>query len=172
MRYARIKRNDTPVMFVAAEADPTAVSGAAQRAFSELESRLDTLRGRRFFGVFDPASSEYLACVQTHAGDDAHALSLRQMVIPGGAYLRATITGQPPELYAQIGPTFEELEKQEHPDSNRPFIEFYRRHNEIDLLVPVPVDRLPRWANDAASVAPPPESAPPRRRARPAAISR
>jgi hypothetical protein len=26
----------------------------------------------------------------------------------------------------------------ETPDSNRPLIEFYRRHDEIDLLVPVP----------------------------------
>lgn len=137
MRYARVERNDTPVMFVAAEADPRTVSGAAQRAFGELESRLGTLRGRRFFGVFDPKSSEYLACVQTKDGEDAHALGLGQTVIPGGAYLRTTITGQPPAVYAQIGPTFEELEKQKRPDSNRPLIEFYRRHNEIDLLVPV-----------------------------------
>jgi hypothetical protein len=137
MRYVRVTRDETPVMFVAAEADPKAVSGAAQRAFTELESRLDTLRARRFFGVFDPRSSEYLACVQRKDGDDAHALGLRQTVIPGGAFVRATITGQPPALYAQIGPTFEELEKHERPDSNRPLIEFYRRHNEIDLLVPV-----------------------------------
>ena len=40
-------------------------------------------------------------------------------------------------MYALIGPTFEELERQERPDSNRPLIEFYRRDNEIDLLVPV-----------------------------------
>jgi DNA gyrase inhibitor GyrI len=113
------------------------VSGAAQRAFGELESRLGTLRGRRFFGVFDPASREYLACVQTKGGEEAHALGLGQTVIPGGTYLRTTITGQPPAVYAQVGPTFEELEKQSRPDSNRPLIEFYRRHNEIDLLVPV-----------------------------------
>jgi DNA gyrase inhibitor GyrI len=137
MRYARVERNDTPVMFVAAEGDPQTVSGAAQRAFGELESRLGTLRGRRFSGVFDPASGEYLACVQTKGGEEAHALGLGQTVIPGGTYLRTTITGQPPAVYAQVGPTFEELEKQSRPDSNRPLIEFYRRHNEIDLLVPV-----------------------------------
>lgn len=137
VRCVRVERNDTPVMFVAAEADPSTVSGAAQRAFTELESRLVTLRGRRFFGVFDPASREYLACVQTNDGDDPDALGLRQTVIPGGSYLRATITGQPPAVYAQIGPTFEELEKHESPDLSRPLIEFYRRHHEIDLLVPV-----------------------------------
>jgi DNA gyrase inhibitor GyrI len=137
MRHVRVERDDTPVMFVEAEGDPRMVSGAAERAFSELESRLGTLRGRRFFGVFDPASSAYLACVQTRDGDDARALGLGQTVIPGGAYLRATVTGQPPAVYALIGPTFEELERQDRPDSNRPLIEFYRRHNEIDLLVPV-----------------------------------
>jgi hypothetical protein len=137
MRHVRVEREDTPVMFVGAEADPQVVSGAAQRAFSELESRLGSLRGRRFFGLFNPALSQYLACVQLKDGDDADALGLQQTVIPGGAYLRATITGQPPGVYAQIGPAFEELEKHQPPDATRPLIEFYRRHNEIDLLVPV-----------------------------------
>lgn len=127
MRHVRVERDDTPVMFVAAEADPRMVSDAAQHAFNELESRLGALRGRRFFGVFNPASSEYLACVQTKDGDDAGALGLSQTVIPGGAYLRATITGQPPEVYALIAPGVEELEKQGRPDPDRPLIEFYRR---------------------------------------------
>jgi hypothetical protein len=124
-------------MFLAAEGDPRTVPGASQRAFTELESRLGTLRGRRFFGVFDPSSAEYLACVQTRDDDDARALGLGEMVLAGGPYLRATITGQPPAVYAQIGPTFEELEKLEPPDHSRPLIEFYRRHDEIDVLVPV-----------------------------------
>jgi DNA gyrase inhibitor GyrI len=85
----------------------------------------------------NPLSSEYLACVQTRNGDDPSALGLKEAVIPGGAYLRATLTGQPPAVYAQIAPTFDELEKHADPDSDRPLIEFYRRHNEIDLLVPV-----------------------------------
>jgi hypothetical protein len=137
MRYVRVERDDTAVMFVAAEGDPRMVSGAEQRAFSELESRLDTLRGRRFFGTFNPTSSEYLACVQTTDADDARALGLGETTLPGGAYLRTTITGKPPSLYEQIGPAFEELEKHERPDANRPLIEYYRRHDEIDLLVPV-----------------------------------
>jgi hypothetical protein len=137
MRCVRVKRDETPVMFVAAEGDPRVVAGAAQQAFSELESRLGPLRGRRFFGVFDPVSSEYLACVQTRDGDDSRALGLTETVIPGGAYLRATVTGEPPAVYARIAPTFDELEKHANPDSDRPLIEFYRRHDEIDLLVPV-----------------------------------
>jgi hypothetical protein len=137
MRHVRVERTDTPVMFLAAEADPRTVAGAAQRAFSEIESCLGTLRGRRFFGVFAIASGEYLACVQMRDEDDARALGLEETVLRGGAYLRATITGSPPAVYAQIGPTFEELEKLQRPDPSRPLIEFYRRHDEIDLLLPV-----------------------------------
>src|SRR5436305_10501817 len=138
MRHVRVERNETPVMCVAAEGDARVVDGAAQQAFSELESRLDSLRERHFFGVFDPVSSEYLACVQRRDDDDPGALGLSDTVIPGGAYLRARLTGQPPAVYARIAPTFDELERHaQQPDSERPLIEFYRRHNEIDLLVPV-----------------------------------
>jgi hypothetical protein len=137
VRHARVKRNDTPVMFVAAEADPRVVADAAQRAFGELESRLGALRGRRFFGVFNPTSSEYLACVQTTNGDEPSTLGLSEAVIPGGAYLRATLTGRPPAVYAQIAPAFDELEKHADADPSRPLVEFYRRYDEIDLLVPV-----------------------------------
>jgi len=124
-------------MFVAAQGDPRVVSGAAERAFNELESRLGSLRRRRFFGVFDPASNEYLACVQTRDGDDPSALRLGETVIPGGQYLRATLTGQPPAVYAQIAPTFDDLEKNAHSDLGRPLVEYYRRHDVIDLFVPV-----------------------------------
>jgi hypothetical protein len=137
VRYVRVKRNDTPVMVVAAEADPRLVGDAAQRAFSELESRLGTLRGRRFFGVFNPSSSEYLACVQTTDADEPGTLGLSEAVIPGGAYLRATLTGRPPAVYAHIAPAFDELEKHADADPSRPLVEFYRRYDEIDLLVPV-----------------------------------
>lgn len=47
--------------------------------------------------------------------DDAPALGLEEMVLPGGAYLPATITGQPPAVYAQTGPTFDELERTSAP---------------------------------------------------------
>jgi DNA gyrase inhibitor GyrI len=137
VRYVRVNRNDTPVMFVAAEADPKLVANAAQRAFGELESRLGALRGRRFFGVFNPSSSEYLACVQTADDDEPSTLGLSEAVIPGGDYLRARLTGRPPAVYAQIAPAFDELERHADADPSRPLVEFYRRYDEIDLLVPV-----------------------------------
>jgi len=40
-------------------------------------------------------------------------------------------------VYAQIAPAFDELEKHADADPSRPLVEFYRRYDEIDLLVPV-----------------------------------
>ena len=56
---------------------------------------------------------------------------------PAGAYLRTRLRGEPPELYSRIGPTFEAIAAQNPSDDTRPSIEFYRRLDEIDLLLPV-----------------------------------
>jgi hypothetical protein len=57
--------------------------------------------------------------------------------LPGGRYLRARLRGDPPGVYEQIGPTFEELTRGRKPDISRPSLEHYRRYDEIDLLLPV-----------------------------------
>jgi hypothetical protein len=137
MANVRVERSETPVMYVSAEGDPRYVAGAGQRAFADLESRLGSLRGRRFFGVFDPITREYLACVQRTDGDDPAALGLRETVLPGGTYLRARLTGEPPAVYDRIAPTFDALEAEAEPDPGRPLIEFYRRYDQIEVLLPV-----------------------------------
>jgi hypothetical protein len=108
-----------------------------RQAWERLESLLGSLRGRKFFGTFDLASSEYRACVQLRDDDDPAALGLEVGTIPGGSYLRARIHGEPPQVYEQISPTFDELVKLAPPDDSRPSIEFYRRRDEIDLLMPL-----------------------------------
>jgi hypothetical protein len=70
-------------------------------------------------------------------GDDPSALVLESSVLPGGRYLRARLRGEPPEVYKRIGPTFTALEKTAATDESRPYIEFYRQRNEIELLLPV-----------------------------------
>jgi hypothetical protein len=47
------------------------------------------------------------------------------------------LTGEPPEIYRYIAPTFERLAQRPDRDRSRPGIEFYRRRNTIDLLLPV-----------------------------------
>jgi len=95
------------------------------------------LRGRKFFGAFDPSTREYRVCVQVREGDDPAALGLESGTLPGGRYLRARLRGEPPEVYERIGPTFAALVKAARADETRPSIEFYRHRDEIDLLLPV-----------------------------------
>ena len=70
-------------------------------------------------------------------GDDAETLGLEDGSLPGGRYARARLEGQPPGVYALIQPTFERLAQRPDRDPSRPEIEFYRRHDLIDLLLPV-----------------------------------
>ena len=119
-------------MFLRTEDEPAAMREGWQR----LEN-LVGLRGRRFYGTFDPATKEYRVCVQVREGDDSDALGLVSGVIPGGAYLRVGLQGDPPAVYERIAPTFEELARTAAVDETRPSIEFYRRVDEIDLFLPV-----------------------------------
>ena len=110
---------------------------AITRAWAELEEALGSLRGRKFYGVFDPMSREYRACVELGDGDDPEGLELEVGALPGGRYARERLHGEPPSVYALIAPIFESLAQRPDCDPKRPSIEFYRRHDVIDLLQPV-----------------------------------
>jgi hypothetical protein len=47
------------------------------------------------------------------------------------------VHGQQPAAYASLTPTFAELQRMAKRDTTRPSIEYYRRHDRIDLLMPV-----------------------------------
>jgi hypothetical protein len=126
-----VTRDETPVLFVRAVGGV----GGARAAWDRLEATVGSLRGRQFFGAFDPGSSEYRACVQIVEEEDD--LGLERGVLPGGSYLRARIRGAPPELYERIPTTFAVLAARADPDGTRPSLEYYRRYDEIDLLLPV-----------------------------------
>ena len=127
-----VEREAIEVMFIRT-ADEVEEFG---RAFQRLEELVGT-RGRKFFGAFYPREKEYRACVQLQEDDDPSALGLETGTLPAGRYLRERIRGEPPALYERIAPTFDELLKHATSDETRPSIEFYRRHDEIDLLLPV-----------------------------------
>jgi hypothetical protein len=129
----RIERDDTPVMFLRAEDFPAGIRAAWQ----QLEERFDSLKGRKFFGAFDPGSREYRACVQIQPDDDPARLGLEEGVLPGGGYVRVRLRGEPPQIYDEIQPAFDELAKRPDRDDERPSIEHYRRRDQIDLLLPV-----------------------------------
>jgi hypothetical protein len=45
--------------------------------------------------------------------------------------------GEPPAIYNEITPTMQQLAQQADVDASRPSIEFYRRRDAIELLLPI-----------------------------------
>ena len=102
-----------------------------------VEAAVESLRGRKYYGVFNETQREYRVCVQVREGDDAAALGLETGTLPGGRYAQVRLQGDPPAVYELIASTFKRLATRPDRDPSRPGIEFYRRHDVIDLLLPV-----------------------------------
>jgi hypothetical protein len=129
--FAQVEREEIAVQFVRV---PDGLD-EIRRAWSELEAVV-ALRGRHFYGAYDPIAEDYRACVEVRAGDEL-AAGLESGTLPGGRYLRARLRGEPPGIYEEIKPTFDALVAQHAPDETRPSLEHYRRRDEIDLLLPI-----------------------------------
>jgi hypothetical protein len=127
-----VHHDDIPILYRACADEVPAM----QAAWASFEAAVG-LRGRRFYGIFDPVAHEYRVCVKTRDGDDPAALEAQEGSIPGGRYLRVFLTGEPPELYSLIGPTFQRMEAGADVDETRPFVEYYKRRDRIELLVPI-----------------------------------
>jgi hypothetical protein len=128
-----VDRNDVAVMFKRVAAEQAAIS----RGWAEVEEAVGSLRSRKFYGVFDGARGEYWVCVQLREEDEAAKLGLETGTLQGGLYAQVRLQGDPPAVYEQIAPTFERLVQRPDHDPSRPGIEFYRRRDVIDLLLPV-----------------------------------
>jgi hypothetical protein len=128
-----VEREDVRVLFKRTTDEQEAIT----RTWADVEAALGSLRGRKFYGVFDPTTSEYRVSVQWQDGDDAEALGLEDGSLPGGRYARERLEGEPPDIYGLIKPTFEQLAQRPDRDPSRPDIEYYRRRDVIDLLLPV-----------------------------------
>lgn len=134
MPFDTTDSEDVPVICAASAGAPEDVPGAARRAWQDLEAIIPP-RGRKAYGFWNPQSKEYCACYSLHDGDDPEALGLRQALLPGGRYRRARLKGK--GVYEKIGPTFDALAEDAVIDDSRPWLEFYRRHDEVDLLIPI-----------------------------------
>lgn len=111
---------------------------AIQRLWPRFEHLVGP-RGRRMYAMVDLQAGTYAACTPVRDGDEPASFGLETAELPGGAYLRARITGEPPGLYERIGPAMQALAALAAPaDPDRPLVEYYRRHDEIELWVPVP----------------------------------
>jgi hypothetical protein len=127
-----VEREEVRVMFRPCADEQEAIT----RTWADVEAVVG-LRGRKFYGTFDPQTREYRVCVKWREGDDAGALGLAEGVLPGGTYERERLEGAPPALYGLIAPTAKRLAQRADADRSRPTIEYYRRHDVIDVLQPV-----------------------------------
>jgi hypothetical protein len=134
VRIDTVAREDVSVLCASEPGRPEAIGEAAKRAFERVESVI-ALRGRKMFGYWDPAAAEYHACGSLLEDDDPERLGLTPGVIPGGLYRRGRLSGE--DVYSHIGPAFDELSAGVEVDPERPWLEFYRRRDEVDVHVPL-----------------------------------
>ena len=129
--FTEVEREEIAVQFVRV---PDGLDEIG-RAWNALEAVV-ALRGRHFYGAYDPVADDYRACVEVRDGDEL-APGLESGTLPGGTFLRARLRGEPPGIYERIKPTFDAMMEHAVPDESRPSLEHYRRHDEIDLLLPI-----------------------------------
>jgi hypothetical protein len=108
----------------------------AKAAFDLLESKLPSLRGRRFYGTYNPWTEEYRACVVKIQGEDASRMGLEEWTIPGGAYLTRKVEDWPSKMQ-QLPQLFDELASGQDVDRSRPSLEYYRSGQELLIYLPV-----------------------------------
>ena len=124
--------------------EPTAVMKATcaddlseiQALWPWFEQRVG-LRGRKMYATADVRTNTYTTCTPLRRGDDPAGLGLEVGELPGGTFRRGRLRGPAPEIYASIGPGFEELESTHVVDGSRPLVEYYRRVDDIELWLPV-----------------------------------
>lgn len=129
---ALIVRQDVPVMLERTRDELLAI----QELWARFERSVG-LRGRKMFALVDGEAGHYATCTPILDGDDPAALGLEVGVLPGGAYLRARLVGEPPALYERIAPAMQTLARLASADRSRPEVEYYRRHDQVECWLPV-----------------------------------
>jgi hypothetical protein len=112
--------------------------GGIKTAWDRLESRLSSLKGRKFYGVSRHEGSQmaYFAGVVPASDEEVTALGLPTMMIKGGKYARARLLDWPHNT-DKIGQIFSELIRDFPMDPNEWALEYYRSQSELHLLIPL-----------------------------------
>lgn len=123
---------DLRLMVTRADEFPSGV----QTTWDRLESRLSSLKGRRFYGVsyYEGSQLAYFAGVEPASDEGVQALGLPTMMIKGGKYARAKLSDWPNHT-DKIGQIFSELIRDFPVDQNGPALEYYRSQSELHLLI-------------------------------------
>ena len=134
METTYVELQEVPVLRVKADMKGKGPSAA----FNLPESKLLTLKGRKFYGTFQftPDGEEYYACVVRIGFDDPERMQLETGVIPGGWYVRSKLMDWEKNL-SKLPSLFEEMARTHDTDPKRPSLEFYRSQAEMHLFLPV-----------------------------------
>ena len=140
MSDAYVELKDIPVMRVRADMK----GGGPAAAMNLLESKLPTLKGRKFYGIFRmrPDGEEYYACVARVETDDPLTMQLEAGVIPGGRFARRKILNWEAIIHDGLLPRLSQEFASAHAheaDPNRFTLEFYRSQAELLLFAPVSI---------------------------------
>jgi hypothetical protein len=134
MECTFVELQEMPVLSVKADMKGKGPSAA----FNLLESKLPTIKGRKFYGTFQftPEGEEYFACVVRIDSDDPEKMQLETGVIPGGWYARSKLMDWEKKI-AQLPSLFDEMARTHDVDPKRPSLEFYRSQSELQIFLPV-----------------------------------
>jgi predicted transcriptional regulator YdeE len=125
---------DVKLMVSRADEFPSGIKAAWDR----LESKLPSLKGRKFYGmtVCEGSGLAYFAGVEVVSDQEAPSLGFPTMMIKGGRYARAKLLDWSDHT-DMIGEIFGELMRDFPMDPNGPSVEFYRSQSELHLLIPL-----------------------------------
>jgi len=107
-------------------------------AWHSLESKLSSLKGRKFYGLMydEPSGPGYYAGVEPLDDAEEAALQFPGLVLQGGKYARVKLIDWTTRT-EEIPRIFDELANAVTRDPSRPSLEFYRSQSELHLLVPL-----------------------------------
>ena len=125
--------------------------GGPSEAMQKLESKLSSLKGRKFYGAFRilPEGEEYFACVEKAGSDDPAAMQLDEGEIPGGVYIRRKVSDWTKVIASgKLPAVSKDMIQHYDVDKSRPELEYYRSLAELHILIPVRSrDPVPlKWA--------------------------
>lgn len=110
----------------------------AAKTFEKLESRLGSLRGRKFYGLFKEENGRetYLACTRAEEGEDPERPGFISILLPIGKYDREKLADWENNI-EKIPLVFREMRERNIVDESRFSVEFYRSQKELFLMLPI-----------------------------------
>jgi hypothetical protein len=108
-----------------------------QDSWNQLESKLTTLRGRRFYGLtfWEVDHLVYYAALKPLDESEIILLGFPVMTLKGGEYARIKLMDWP-EHADEIAPIFDKLMQEYKKDPEGPTVEYYRSQSELHLMIP------------------------------------